>query len=210
MSKNATTAKGGDGDAGPRRPTLRFLLASPWHLIALGAGSGLPRVAPGTWATLFAWLMFLWIDQWLDSLGWWLLSPFGEFTLPPWADGVRLGTLIVGAAVLWIGGGSYDLRRLAGVAQLRETPDAQDPDDEPLRIEGIQRHVRHPLYLGTLLVVWGLAGSPFGLCTAIGATVYILVGIRYEERDLVRRFGDRYGDYRRRVPMLFPWPGRHA
>ncbi len=144
------------------------------------------------------------------ALGWWLLSPFGEFTLPPWADGVRLGTLIVGAAVLWIGGGSYDLRRLAGVAQLRETPDAQDPDDEPLRIEGIQRHVRHPLYLGTLLVVWGLAGSPFGLCTAIGATVYILVGIRYEERDLVRRFGDRYGDYRRRVPMLFPWPGRHA
>lgn len=74
MSENATTAKGGDGDSGPRRPTLRFLLASPWHLIALGAGSGLPRAAPGTWGTLFAWLLFLWLDQWLDAFWWWLLS----------------------------------------------------------------------------------------------------------------------------------------
>jgi len=64
----------GDADrAAPRRPTLRFMLASPWHLIALGAGSGLPRVAPGTWGTLLAWLLFLRLDQSLDALAWWLL-----------------------------------------------------------------------------------------------------------------------------------------
>ncbi len=54
-------------------PTLRFMLASPWHLIALGAGSGLPRLAPGTWGTLLAWLLFMRIDQWLDSARWSLL-----------------------------------------------------------------------------------------------------------------------------------------
>jgi len=74
MSENTTTLKGSNGDAGPQRPTLRFMLASPWHLIALGAGSGLPRAAPGTWGTLFAWLLFLWIDQWLDAHWWWLLA----------------------------------------------------------------------------------------------------------------------------------------
>jgi phosphatidylglycerophosphatase A len=57
----------------PRRPTLRFMLASPWHLIALGAGSGLPRIAPGTWGTLLAWLLFLRLDQSLSTTYWWLL-----------------------------------------------------------------------------------------------------------------------------------------
>jgi phosphatidylglycerophosphatase A len=64
------------GDAAPgaaRRPTLRFMLASPWHLLAMGAGSGLPRFAPGTWGTLLAWLLFLRLDQWLSTGQWWLL-----------------------------------------------------------------------------------------------------------------------------------------
>jgi phosphatidylglycerophosphatase A len=56
-----------------QRPTLRFLLASPWHLLALGAGSGLPRLAPGTWGTLLAWLLFVRLDDWLNTEQWWLL-----------------------------------------------------------------------------------------------------------------------------------------
>ncbi len=55
------------------RPTLRFMLASPWHLIAFGAGSGLPRIAPGTWGTVLAWLLFLRLGQWLDVARWWSL-----------------------------------------------------------------------------------------------------------------------------------------
>ena len=49
------------------------MLASPWHLIALGAGSGLPRIAPGTWGALLAWLLFLRLDQSLGQWSWWLL-----------------------------------------------------------------------------------------------------------------------------------------
>jgi phosphatidylglycerophosphatase A len=60
-------------DDAPQRPTVRFMLASPWHLIALGAGSGLPRAAPGTWGTLLAWLLFLRLDQSLGPWTWWLL-----------------------------------------------------------------------------------------------------------------------------------------
>jgi phosphatidylglycerophosphatase A len=62
-----------DHDTAPRRPTLRFMLASPWHLLALGAGSGLPRVAPGTWGTLLGWLLFLRLDRTLGPWSWWLL-----------------------------------------------------------------------------------------------------------------------------------------
>ncbi len=43
----------------PARPSLRFLLASPAHFLALGCGSGLAPKAPGTFGTLFAWASFL-------------------------------------------------------------------------------------------------------------------------------------------------------
>ncbi len=45
------------------RPTIRFLVAEPAHLIALGFGSGLPRVAPGTFGTLFGWAVFALVDR---------------------------------------------------------------------------------------------------------------------------------------------------
>ena len=54
----------------PRSPDWRFLLRSPWHLIALGFGSGLPRFAPGTCGTAFAWASFAVLARWLDDPGW--------------------------------------------------------------------------------------------------------------------------------------------
>lgn len=45
-----------------QRPTLRFMLAHPLHLIALGFGSGLSPIAPGTFGTLFAWATFRALD----------------------------------------------------------------------------------------------------------------------------------------------------
>ncbi|RYF82949.1 MAG: phosphatidylglycerophosphatase A [Comamonadaceae bacterium] len=65
-------------DAGipPRRPTARFLLSHPAHFIALGAGTGLSPVAPGTAGTLWAWVAFLVMQQWLSTaaLGWMILA----------------------------------------------------------------------------------------------------------------------------------------
>jgi len=54
------------------RPDTRFLLAHPAHLVALGFGSGLPRLAPGTCGTLWAWAAYLVLDRWLSpaAIGW--------------------------------------------------------------------------------------------------------------------------------------------
>jgi phosphatidylglycerophosphatase A len=65
----ATTA------AAPRRPTVRFMLSHPAHLLALGFGSGLTRFAPGTSGTLWAWLSYLVLQQWLTPAGMgWLIA----------------------------------------------------------------------------------------------------------------------------------------
>ena len=61
-----------DTAAAPRRPTARFMLQHPAHFIALGFGSGLSPVAPGTAGTLWAWLAYLVLQQWLSpvQIGW--------------------------------------------------------------------------------------------------------------------------------------------
>ena len=56
--------------AGPgRRPGWRFLLAHPAHLVALGFGSGLSPVAPGTAGTLWAWFAYVAFQRELGDVG---------------------------------------------------------------------------------------------------------------------------------------------
>lgn len=80
--------------------------------------------------------------------------------------------------------------------------------DAKLEVGGLHKYVRHPLYLGTFMFIWGLfLIFPWwtGLIACSVITIYTLIAIKYEEEKLVLEFGEEYRAYRKRVPMILPF-----
>ena len=74
-------------------------------------------------------------------------------------------------------------------------------------ITGIHRYMRHPLYAGTFLFIWGLfIFMPFTslLISNFIITAYTLIGIHFEEEKLIKEFGLPYEEYKKRVPKIIP------
>jgi methanethiol S-methyltransferase len=150
--------------------------------------------------TLFAFLTFglvLWYQLQLRSL---FVYQRNLFTNSLGAVAVLVGVVIM---VICIKKYFLSLSGLKSLFQERPT--------HKLMMGGIHRYVRHPLYLGTFLAIWGafLLYPLLSLFIAnIAITVYTLFGISLEERKLLAEFGDAYTTYRKTVPKLVPTFGR--
>jgi protein-S-isoprenylcysteine O-methyltransferase Ste14 len=137
----------------------------------------------------------------IPTIAWNVTNPVGAFAL--WAL-FGVGWLIVLLSTFLLNHFElFGLRQVWSHASGHEIP--APVFREPL----FYKRVRHPLYSGFVLAFWATPVMTVGhLLLAAGMTVYILIAIRHEERDLVGLFGTTYEDYRRRAGMLIPKFGR--
>ncbi|MBN9662472.1 MAG: isoprenylcysteine carboxylmethyltransferase family protein [Acidobacteria bacterium] len=149
-------------------------------------------------ASSLALMLLFWQWQPLGGIVWSVESAPGQILL---YTGYAAGWLLVFITTFVIN--HFDLFGLSQVFAYRSGKAAPEPE---FRTPAFYRVVRHPLYLGFLLALWVKPTMSYGrlLFTAV-LTLYILVAIRFEERDLIGLFGHRYRDYQRRVSMIVPW-----
>jgi protein-S-isoprenylcysteine O-methyltransferase Ste14 len=75
----------------------------------------------------------------------------------------------------------------------------------------LYQYVRHPLYIGWMITFWATPFMSMGhFIFALGTTIYILIAIPMEERDLEDVFGVAYASYRNEVPALIPRLGTRS
>lgn len=147
-------------------------------------------------ASSLALALLFWLWQPIDVTLWNVSAPTGRMVA--WSLFVA-GCLIVPATTFLIN--HFDL---FGLRQAWLYFRGREYTPLPFVIPGPYRYVRHPLYVGWLCVFWATPTMTLAhFAFAASMTLYILIAIHYEERDLARSHAD-YAEYRRRVPMLLP------
>lgn len=140
----------------------------------------------------------------------WMPMPAVVWSVDNETAALALWTLFgIGWAVVFISTWLLNHFELFGLQQtwydMRGKPVPQARFRDPL----FYKVSRHPLYLGFLIAFWAIPTMTQGhLLFAAGMTVYVLIAIRYEERDLTAALGDAYAQYRKRVGMLVPGIGK--
>jgi protein-S-isoprenylcysteine O-methyltransferase Ste14 len=149
------------------------------------------------------------------ALLFWQWRPIAEPTI--WTVADRAGILALNA-VFWLGWTILLIStflinhfELFGLRQVFARLAGRTLPPPQFRTPLFYRYVRHPIYLGFLLAFWATPHMTAGhLLFSVATTGYILIGIWFEERDLIALFGERYRRYRAEVGMLLPRPGRKA
>lgn len=121
-----------------------------------------------------------------------------------------LGDLL--RVLFWVGWGTVLVStflinhfELFGLQQAWLNARRREGEPPKFRTPLLYKWVRHPLYLGFFIAFWATPVMTAGhLLLAAGVSVYMLIAIRYEERDLIAFHGRDYEEYRGRVGMLVP------
>ena len=135
----------------------------------------------------------------------WLAKVLPDSTLyaipEPWLYLMLFGQALAAIGEV-IGLSQTDVWEFAGLRQII-SPHAEG--QKPLVIKGLYKYMRHPLYTFGLLFVWLTPVMTANMLVLyISLTVYTIIGAHFEERKLLREFGEAYAEYKENTPMLVP------
>lgn len=95
--------------------------------------------------------------------------------------------------------------QLFGIAQAWYAYKEKPLPSDSFIVPSLYKFSRHPMYLGVLIVFWSTPEMSVGHMVAASLfSIYVFIGIGYEERDLLARFGRAYSNYMEQVPQLLP------
>ena len=118
---------------------------------------------------------------------------------------VARGIFVVGVVTLLISTFLIDHFELFGLKQVWHASRERDIPEPRFIQPFLYRVVRHPMQLGMVILLFATPLMTVGhLVFASLMSVYVLIGLYFEERSLLHQFGDEYRDYQARVPMLVP------
>ncbi|CAG0960386.1 methanethiol S-methyltransferase [Anaerolineae bacterium] len=144
-------------------------------------------------------LLLLMYWQWrpITTVVWSVESAIGQHLLN--------GLFLVGWLIVFLSTFMINHFELFGLRQVYLNLRRRDQAMLGFRTPFFYRFLRHPIMLGFIIAFWATPTMTVGhLLFAVMTTVYILIAIQLEERDLVGSYGDKYREYRRRTPMLIP------
>lgn len=133
----------------------------------------------------------------LIVLGWQPLpAPLWHITWKPLE--VAIWTLFAGGWLMLLAGAlSFGIRDLLGITAVEHWLSRGRPAPETLKTGLLYRWVEHPMYIGVLTAFWATPRMSVGhMLLAAGMTLYVLIAMRYEKRDLAARFGRNYTQWR--------------
>ncbi|MCI0710680.1 MAG: isoprenylcysteine carboxylmethyltransferase family protein [Chloroflexi bacterium] len=144
-------------------------------------------------------LLLYWQWQPITTVVWSVENPVGRTLLH--------GLYLLGWVIVFLGTFMINHFDLFGLRQVYLNLRNQEYRELGFRTPVFYRFLRHPIMVGFIIAFWATPKMTVGhLEFSIATTLYILIAIQLEERDLVRHFGDQYREYRRKTAMLIPRP----
>ena len=156
----------------------------PWYRLAYNVVAALAALPP-------VWLVYSlegeWLWRWSGAAAW-------------LANGLALAAL----AGILAASRAYDMNDFLGLRQARGRVDR-----DVFVISPFHRHVRHPWYFLSLVLIWTRDMNAPLLVSAGAITLYFVLGSKLEEKKLIAAHGEAYRHYMDRVPGLLPLPWKY-
>jgi protein-S-isoprenylcysteine O-methyltransferase Ste14 len=125
------------------------------------------------------------------------------FSTNVYSDIIGWVLIILSTYIFYISFKNYNIREFLGLDRLKSS----EKVFYPLKVGGINKNVRHPLYSFSYTLMFGIFlvfPNDYVMMASLITAIYLPIGIYFEEQKLIGEYGDKYREYMKEVPMLIP------